>query len=135
MAQIVTIQVLVDIDPEVFDFDKATKRESLQKIVDAGTNGDCVDSIVTAERVIPELDDAICNDTYTPGDAFRASAMLFSRGLHETHGDDMAWYSAELRGWVSKNDATRIKPVESEAHLLKAETWAKFAPDMTFIFD
>lgn len=95
MAHLMTIKVLVDDDA-------LPKLESL--IAD---HPSVIDSQVAGcDEIAAELEDAIVNDTYSPGDAFKAW-VLFSPSADEAGLP--AYWPVEY-GWGDVNLATRYEP-------------------------
>jgi hypothetical protein len=85
MAKIITLQVLVDMpDDETIEqclvatFAKAMREDD--SIVDYRLKDTYGDNEMYASPIPAEIEDAICNGTYSPGDAFRSGSFVLPTG-------------------------------------------------------
>lgn len=122
MIKVIHISVLVDTNamdgPFPEDFGSETAESIMRSLSDRKTrkriNGALADVVLDAKvedlgEVLPKLEDCLCNETYSKGDAFRKSAALYAQ-TPPTHEHR---YFSESYGMVPKNNATRYLPLKS----------------------
>lgn len=105
MAHLVTLTVLVDEATE--DLAESRVSSALKSIISAGPIGAVLDwQIDSVARANESLNDAICNETYEIGDAFK-DWVIFSRSEAIASGDAAGFWSNEF-GWSTFDLATRF---------------------------
>ena len=111
MAYLVTLTVLVDEATE--DLAETRVSYALKSIISACPIGAVLDwQSVSVARANESLNDAICNDTYETGDAFK-DWVIFSRSEAIASGDAAGFWSNEF-GWTAFDLATRFSGADRD---------------------
>lgn len=116
MAQIITLSVLID-PAEEYLSDKTSLKGVLQYLTAAAENNESliVDYSKRVETTIPELDDSICNGTYSRADFLR----MWTASKWE---DGKELYYVRLFHWSEdRSKAQPFPPLLSKKKMLEKE--------------
>jgi hypothetical protein len=124
MATLITITMLVDLEnKDAANAYLADRFQQLVKTLEDGGETDIIDwGITRAADVCEELNDAIANDTYSPGD-FNKSWIISSATAN--HGRGISYWNSSI-GWTAKIAATKYDCITAKGLL---ESFQENCPD------